>query len=131
MVAALSMAMSAAVLFYTDDQLNLLGIGSPLGIGDSVTCTGALWLQPWLLVAARAGLFHSWVVGLGSFVSIGIVSGAVLATLSALIVRRWRVCFWPFVILFAVLTVASASYATQNFRRIEVAQLRDHATLSP
>lgn len=125
-LAALCMGVSSALLFYTDDRLNQYGIGSPFGVGDSVTGTCALWLQPWLLVAARVGMFQSWALSLSTFLVIGFFSGGILAALAGLLVHRWTRCFWPFMVIFVVLALASTAYAVRNFRLIEEARSWDH-----
>lgn len=128
---ALCMAVSSAFLFYTDDRLNIYGIGSPLGFGDSITGTSALWLQPWFLAAARAGIFKSWAMSLGDFVFISLFSGTILAVLAGLLVRVWSACFWPSLIIFTALAISSAAYANRNFRHIEKILSCDHLGGAP
>ena len=111
---AFAMAVSSCALLYTDQRLNQSGIGSPLGIGDTVTGTCAIWLQPWLVASAGLGILQAWSLSLGAFLGVGIASGFILGNISALVVRRWPRVFWPAATLFTVLAIASLAYSVRN-----------------
>jgi len=113
--AALCMAESTAFLSYTDELLAYNGVGAPESFGYSVTGNCVLWLQPWLLAAAQAGLFQGWDLSLSSFLGVGLFSGVLLAGIAGFLVRRLAPSFWPVLVVFCMLAVSSAAYASRNY----------------
>lgn len=123
---ALTMAVCSCILFHTDIRLNQAGIGSPLDLGDTLSGKVALWLQPWLLFYGYLGSLLSLSFDLGQFAAVGVCSGVVLAAITGCAVRRWQNLFWPVLILFGILTIATAGYAVRNFSILEDVRSRVH-----
>jgi hypothetical protein len=115
---AIFMGLSSSVLFYFDHRLNQAGIGSPLGLGDTITGTVSIWLQPWLILLSLAG-FPFWSIHFITHLVVGLLSGSILAWITLLLNRRWKSLFWPITILLGVLAVSCSFYSFLDRKILE------------
>jgi len=126
--AAICMAIASSVFFHTDDELNQIGIGSPLGFGDMASGYVALWIQPWLIAVFHIEGFQSFTLSLKSFILLGACSGCVLAVILASIAYFWPRSFRYLLALLCLLTFSTSAYSVRNFIIMAEAQRHHHSS---